>query len=178
MKDKFFLHIPSFEELDYRQKILMQPDTMAYNRGCNLGLENYDNETGCIDFRKEYWKEWFSKWVNNTPDRYYAYVIKSDGNIAIGEAALRYVDGENGYCVNIIIEGQYRGNGYSEEALRLLIDVGFRKLRAKRIFDTFSKERVSAEKAFKKLGFKRISDDMLELTRDDFFNALNQNVMH
>ncbi|QAT39871.1 GNAT family N-acetyltransferase [Clostridium sp. JN-9] len=166
MDERFYLHVPSFEELGYRQKILAQPDTMAYNRGYELGFENYDNETGCIDFRKEYWKEWFSRWVNNTPDKYYAYIIKSGENIPIGEVALHYDDSENGYCVNIIIEAKYRGNGYSGEALRLLIDVGFHKLNAKRIFDTFSNERVSAEKTFKKVGFKRISDDMLELTRD------------
>lgn len=76
MDDRLYLHVPSFEELDYRQKILAQPDTMAYNRGYELGFENYDNETGCIDFRKEYWKEWFSPWVNNIPNRYYAYIIK------------------------------------------------------------------------------------------------------
>ncbi len=174
MDDRFYLHVPSFEELDYRQKILAQPDTMAYNRGYELGLENYDNETGCIDFRKEYWEGWFSRWVNNTPDRYYAYIIKSDENIPIGEVALRYDDSENGYCVDIIIEAKYRGNGYSQEALRLLIDVGFHKLNAKRIFDTFSKERVSAEKTFNRVGFKRISDDMLELTRNDFFKYRGQ----
>lgn len=167
MDKRLYLHIPSLDELGYRQKILAQPDTMSYNRGYKLELNNYNKETGCIDFRKEYWREWFSRWINNTPNRYYAYVIKSDENIPIGEVALHYDDGENGYCVSIIIEAKYRGNGYSEEALRLLIDIAFHELRAKRIFDTFTKERVSAERVFKRAGFKRISDDLLELTRED-----------
>lgn len=176
MDKRLYLRIPSLEELGYRQKILAQSDTMSYNRGYKLELNNYNNETGCIDFRKEYWEEWFSRWINSTPHRYYAYVIKSDENIPIGEVALHYDDGENGYCVNIIIEAKYRGNGYSEEALRLLVDIAFHELRAKKVFDTFSKARVSAERVFKKLGFKRISDDFLELTREDFLNSSNQNM--
>lgn len=168
MDKRLYLHIPSLEELGYRQKILAQPDTMSYNRGYKLESNNYNNETGCIDFRKEYWREWFSRWINNTPNRYYAYVIKSHENIPIGEVALHYDDGEKGYCVSIIIEAKYRGNGYSEEALRLLIDIAFNKLSAKRIYDTFAKARISAERVFKKAGFKRISDNLLELTREDF----------
>ncbi|MBS4538491.1 hypothetical protein GOQ27_08445 [Clostridium sp. D2Q-11] len=52
MKKRLFLHVPSFEELEYRQKILAQPNTMAYNRGYNLESDNYDNKTGCIDFNR------------------------------------------------------------------------------------------------------------------------------
>ena len=37
------LHVPSFEELEYRQKILSQEDTMSYNKEYNLGIENYNN---------------------------------------------------------------------------------------------------------------------------------------
>ena len=37
------LHVPSFEELKYRQLILSQEDTMSYNKGYNLGIENYNN---------------------------------------------------------------------------------------------------------------------------------------
>lgn len=176
MDKRLHLHIPSFEELVYRKKILAQPTTMSYNRGYNLELNNYNNETGCIDFRKEYWMDWFFRWINSTPDRYYAYVIKSHENIPIGEVALRYDDEEKGYCVNIIIEAKYRGKGYSEEALRLLIDIAFHKLSAKRIFDNFSKERMSSEKVFNKAGFKRISDDLLELTREDFLSSSNPNL--
>lgn len=29
---RLFLHVPYFEELDYRQKILAQPDTMSYKQ--------------------------------------------------------------------------------------------------------------------------------------------------
>ena len=44
MNEKLYLHIPSFEELDYRQMILGKPSTMSYNRGYQLGVDNYNNE--------------------------------------------------------------------------------------------------------------------------------------
>lgn len=85
------LRIPRFEELNYRKKLLSNSETMSYNKGYDEA-DGYDKETGCIDFNEHSWSGWFSRWVNNTPDRYYAYIIKSDENIPIGEVALRYVD--------------------------------------------------------------------------------------
>ena len=41
------LHIPSLEELSYREKLLSQPETMAYNRGYDLPFEGYDRTTVC-----------------------------------------------------------------------------------------------------------------------------------
>jgi len=168
------LRIPMFEELNYRKKLLLNSKTMSYNKGCNA-FNGYDKETGCIDFNESFWVGWFSYWVNNTPARYYAYIIKKDGNVAIGEVALRYVNEKNAHCVNIIIEAKYRGNGYSEEALRLLVDTGFHKLSINKVFDDFPRARVSAEKVFNKVGFKRVSDDIVELTKEDYLNLLNKN---
>ena len=170
---KLHLSIPTFEELNYRKKLLSNSETMSYNKGFDE-FEGYDKETGCIDFKENAWSSWFSRWVNNAPDYFYAYVIKSDEDIPIGEVALRYVDEKNGYCVNIIIEAKYRGNGYSEEALRLLVDIAFNELNAEKIFDDFPKTRVSAEKVFIKIGFKRISEDIVELTKGNYFTLLNQ----
>lgn len=95
---------------------------MAYNIGYG------ENGTGCIEFSKNVWKDWYDIWVNNIPERYYAYIIKVDDNIPIGEVALRYIREKNSYCVNLIIEAQYRGNGFSEQALRLLIDIAFNSI--------------------------------------------------
>ncbi len=161
------LVVPTFEELLYRKKLLSDSETMSYNKDCEE-YNGYNKETGCIDFNKNSWDKWFSFWINNTPNRYYAYIIKRDDNIPIGEVALRYVNEKEAYCVNIIIEAKYRGNGYSEEALRLLVSIAFNELNAKKIYDDFPKTRVSAEKVFQKVGFKRISEDIVELTEDDY----------
>lgn len=64
------LHIPSLEELSYREKLLSQPETMAYNRGYDLPFEGYDRTTGCIAFPREKWAEWYSQWIGAEPERF------------------------------------------------------------------------------------------------------------
>lgn len=165
--NKVKLRLPKFEELEYRKKLLSDMETMSYNIGYG------DNDgTGCIEFHKSAWKDWFSRWVNNMPERYYAYIIKIDENIPVGEVALRYVSDKNSYCVNIIVEAKYRGNGFSEQALRLLVDTAFGELGADKVFDDFPKSRISAEKVFNKVGFKRVSDDIIELTKQDYLRKI------
>lgn len=44
------LHVPSYDELWYRQKLMADPATMSYNRGYSLPFEEYDKNTGCIAF--------------------------------------------------------------------------------------------------------------------------------
>lgn len=161
--NKLELRIPKFSELDYRKKLLEDSETMSYN----IGFGEIHG-TGCIDFDEGSWNEWFSLWINNAPWRYYAYIIKTDEDIPIGEVALRYVNERNAYCVSIIIEAKHRGKGYSKEALRLLADTAFYELGAKKIFDDFPSSRLAAEKAFKEVGFKRISADIMELTKEDY----------
>jgi RimJ/RimL family protein N-acetyltransferase len=161
------LRIPRYEELDYRKKLLANTETMSYNKGYDE-FNGYDKETGCIDFNENSWDHWFSCWVNKTPNRYYAYIIKIHENRPIGEVALRYVEEKSAHCVSIILEAKYRGNGYSEEALRLLVNTAFHELRLEKIFDDFPSTRVSAEKVFNKVGFKRSSDHIVELTKADY----------
>lgn len=163
--NKVELRIPKFEELEYRRKLLSDEETMAYNIGHG---ETY--ETGCIDFNKITWRNWISLWVNNVPERYYAYIIKIDENIPVGEVALRFDSEKNSYCVNIIIEAKHRGSGLSEQALKLLMDIAFNELGADKVFDDFPKSRISAEKLFKKVGFKRVSDEIIELTKRDYLS--------
>lgn len=44
----------------------------------------------------------------------------------------------------------------------------FNELGARKVFDYFPRSRESAEKTFKKLGFKRVSEDIVELTKEDY----------
>ncbi|SFG90474.1 GNAT family N-acetyltransferase [Sporolactobacillus nakayamae] len=168
MSEQLYLHSPTLYELDYRQKILAQPDTMSYNKGYDLQLDNYDQKTGCIDFKKDYWAGWHSRWCGQATKRYYAYIVRKDDQMPIGDASLRYDEEQQAYCVSLVIEAKYRGYGYSEEALRLLLDLAFNQLDAEKVYDDFPNTRVPAEKAFHKVGFKRISNDIVELTKDDY----------
>lgn len=166
------LKIPTIEELDYRKKILSDEDTMSYNKGCEE-FQGYNPYTGCIDFNEGKWSQWFSKWITKDKERYYSYIIKCPENIPVGEVALRYDELQKGYCVSIIIEHKYRGCGYSEEALNLLLEVAFNELKAEKVFDNFPQERTSSEKIFKKVGFKRTSLEIVELMREDYYKKQN-----
>ena len=161
--EKVKLRIPEFQELEYRRKLLSDAETMSYN----IGYGDKD-ESGCIEFKEDAWEDWFGRWVNNMPERYYAYIIKTDENIPIGEAALRYDYEKSAYCVSIVVEAKYRGKGFSEEALRLLVDLAFKELGADKVFDNFQSSRISAEKVFKRVGFKRVSDEVVELRKEEF----------
>lgn len=170
MNKRLYLHIPSFNELNYRQKILAQADSMSYNKGYDLQLDNYDQKTGCINFSRDYWEDWYSRWGSQASKRYYAYIIRKDKQLPIGDAALHYDEKQRAYCISLVIEAKYRGYGYSEEALRLLLDAAFNQLDAEKVYDDFPKTRISAEKVFHKVGFKRISDEIVELTKDDYLS--------
>ncbi|MET1248574.1 GNAT family N-acetyltransferase [Sporolactobacillus sp. STCC-11] len=171
MSEQLYLHSPTLYELDYRQKILEQPNTMSYNKGYDLQLDNYDQKTGCIDFSKDYWADWYSRWGSQASGRYYAYIMRKNTRLPIGDAALRYDEEQRSYCVSLVIEAKYRGIGYREEALRLLLDVAFNQLDAEKVYDDFPKTRVSAEKVFHKVGFKRTTDEIVELTKDDYLTS-------
>lgn len=56
MEELICLHIPTYEELWYREKIMQDSDTMSYNGGYQLNMEGYDTETGCIAFPKKAWR--------------------------------------------------------------------------------------------------------------------------
>lgn len=178
MNNNLYLHVPTFEELGYRQKLLAQPDTMTYNRGYKLEIENYDNETGCIDFRKEYWMDWYSRWVSNEPQRYYAYLAQIKSNNYIGEVCFHYDKNMNYHYIGIVIEAKYRGNGYCSEGLLNLSKKAFVDLNIDKLRNDIPIERKSAILGHKKAGFNEIGivngNCTLELSKEDYLNFIKQ----
>ena len=146
------LYIPKLEELNYRQHLLSDEVTMSYNKGYDLGISYYNKATGCLGFTKEYHQEWYSRWIN-VDNRFYAYILDDINHQFVGEVSFRYDALLQGYMVGIIVEGKYRGKGYSSEALRLLCEKAFTEYNAKILYDDIPSGRESAVKLFKKLGF-------------------------
>ena len=101
--------VPSFEELWFRQMLLADEETMAYNHAWG----------GSIPFPREDWEEWYDRWVLH-PDgkRYYRYL--KDGDSFVGEAAYHYDPGCDGYVADIIILASLRGRGYGSRGLEML----------------------------------------------------------
>ena len=128
MKPRLSLHMPGVRDMDYRQRILAQPETMSYNAGQALDAEGYDVATGCIDFPMTDWRFWRDVWLWREPSRYSAYVRDDETGAFVGEVVLRQ-EGEPGcYEMGVVIEACHRGKGYSTEAMALLLDVAFNRL--------------------------------------------------
>lgn len=148
---KVELKIPSLEDMKYRQVWMMNPKTMSYNAGLNLEVPGYDYDTGTIKKSDEDLVLWYQRWVVNNPDKYFAYIYETNGNIPIGEAYF-YKD-DNTYKMGILIIDEYRGNGFSEDALEELLRIAFLEYGIPELTDSFPESRASASKLFKKCGF-------------------------
>lgn len=142
----FSLKTPLLKDLQYRQDLLSDPDTMGYNSGYELGLDNYNYETGCIDFDKSRWNDWYERKVN-CPRAYYSYVYSDE--IPVGEVFCS----ESGE-VSIIVESKHRSKGYAKQALDLLIPILFENFEYKTLSDNIPEYRKGAVALFKSYGFK------------------------
>lgn len=155
------LHIPNESELEYRRHLISDKETMSYNIGYG------DDSTGCYYQTIEQVQEWYKNWNNGT-DNYYAYIIRKEDNIPIGEVDIHW----SGYCqkyiIGIVIEAKYRGKDYAEEALNLLCDIAFNELKLNKIYDDFPATRIAAEKVFSKIGFIREDDEFVVLTKERY----------
>ena len=174
--DRLHLKVPIQEELSYRQRILADPETMSYNMGFDIKDSSYDKSTGCIDFEQSKWGEWYSYWVDNKPQAYYAYIVRNEDCCCMGEVNIHKSQNENLYEMGIVMEEQFRGKGYSKEALALLLQVAFEEYGAKAIHNNFSTDNDAAYKTHLAVGFKYIGkkDSYFDLVITDEDYALGK----
>lgn len=170
------LHIPSLDELRYRQKIMQDPATMAYNKGYDIESDNYDRETGCILFPREDWAEWYDYFVGREPERFYAYIVAerdADGAF-VGEVNLHRSGCRPWHEIGIVIEARYRGQGYSRRALKLLLRHAFDEMDAAEVRNDFEETRIAAMKTHLSVGFEEYKREngivLLGITRDKYYN--------
>lgn len=156
------LHIPDIYELDYRRHLISDKDTMSYNIGWG------DDGSGCYYQTAEQVLEWYKNW-NNDSNNYYAYIAKADDDSFVGEVNIHWNNNLKKYIVGVTIESKHRGFGYAKEALLLLAEKAFFELGIESLFDDFPADRIAAEKTYTSIGFVRINDDLVELTRDSFY---------
>ena len=172
---RLHLHVPEYEELNYRQKILSQPQTMSYNRGYDLNSPGYDKATGCIDFPQSSWKDWYHSWIGHEPYCFYAYIVRNEDNAFIGEVNLHLNLSSDWYDMGIVIEEKYRGKDYATEALKLLLQEAFEALGAKAVHNDFESVRCAAVKTHLAAGFTKTKEEngILELiiTKDQYMRA-------
>lgn len=122
---KLTLHVPSIREMDYRQKLLADPETMRYNAHQPWDADGYDAATGCIDFPITDWRYWRDVWLWHEPARFSAYVMDEDTGEFLGEVCYYYDMETDMHGAGIIIQAQCRGRGYGAQALQLLAQKAF-----------------------------------------------------
>ena len=75
-------HKPLLEELRFRQQLLSDSQTMAYNARWG----------GAVGFPQERWADWYRRWVEHPDRRFYAYLYSEEEKAA---AKLRQLEAEN-----------------------------------------------------------------------------------
>lgn len=159
MENRLHLYTPKMEDLWYRKRILSDPDTMSYNKGYHLRTDHYNNDTGCIVFPESEWHDWFAWFVRGAPNRYYAYIVRNEDNVFIGEVNLHMSTQGDWYDMGIVIESKYRGLGYAVEALQLLLRQAFEVFHANAVHNDFESVRGSAVKAHLSAGFSKWKEE-------------------
>ena len=148
------LHVPSIREMEYRQKLLADPDTMSYNAGQPFMADGYDAATGCIDFPITDWRYWRDVWLWHEPSRFSAYIRNEETGEFVGEGCYYYDMETDRHGVGVIIEAKHRHQGYGTEALRLLIEKAFRHPEVDCLFMDLPLSRESAVRMALTNGFR------------------------
>lgn len=139
------MHRPSLEELSFRQYLLSDPDTMAYNRAWG----------GTIDFPRERWEDWYRRWLEDSSGvRFYRYLYAPQLNAYVGETAYHLDEELGGYICDVIVSAQYRGRGYGTYGLSLLCQAA-KANGVPRLLDNIAVNNPSVS-LFLKAGFREI----------------------
>jgi len=176
MTDRLYLHVPALDELWYRQRLMSDPDTMSYNKGYDLDFPGYHRDTGCIDFPENEWADWYDYFIGQEPARFYAYIVRAEDGLFIGEVNVHRNGDQPWHDMGIVIETAHRGNGYASEALRLLLKHAFEVMGAEAVHNDFEDVRDAAVKSHLSAGFTvcRRENGLLELliTREQYFAGI------
>lgn len=172
MKPKLKLHVPGLRDMDYRRRLLTQPETMAYNRGQAVDAPGYDAATGCIDFPMADWRFWRDVWLWREPSRYSAYLLDEELGAFVGEVCYYYDMESDAHGAGVLIEHAHRNRGCGGEGLRLLAEHAFARPEVDRLFAELPLEREDAVRMYLTAGFReaRLEGGIcrMELSREEW----------
>jgi len=144
------LYRPELDELGFRQSLLEDPETMAYNHAYG----------GTISFPRERWEDWYARWVRGgTGERFYRYLYHAASGAFVGETAYHY-DGELGeYVCDVVVAARSLSRtGLRPTGLTLLCSAA-RENGVKRLVDNIAVDNLSI-KLFRQIGFQeRLRND-------------------
>ena len=138
-----------------------------------MGFEGYHKDTGCIDFPKEEWRGWYDYFIGQEPERFYAYIVRMEDGMFLGEVNVHRNQDAPWYEMGIVLEACHRGQGYAAEALNLLLSHAFERLGAEAVHNDFEDTRNAAVRTHLATGFEELkrANGILELlmTRERYF---------
>ena len=97
------LYIPKLEDLWFYQKMMSDPETMAYNANWDVDYDGYHKDTGCIDYLDEVLPDWYKSWVGREPERFCAYIKRSSDGAWIGAVNFHYTPEKEWWDMGIVI---------------------------------------------------------------------------
>lgn len=145
------LHVPTIDEMWFRQACMEDPKTMKYNAGYEVSFDGYDYKTGCIAFPLEMHETWASEKLND-PNFYYAYIVDKKQNKFVGYVNLKKDPNTSYATMGIVVKDEFRGKGYMRPAMIQLLKTA-KKMGIKRVLDNVPENRSYALKVFLSLGF-------------------------
>ena len=147
------LHVPSLREMAYRQGLLADPATMAWNAGRRMEAPGYDASTGCIDFPPSDWRWWREVWLWREPERFSAYLQDAGSGAFVGEVSW-WREAPDGLCGAAVLVGHaHRGQGFGSAGLRLLCERAFAHPEVEGLFVELPETRGAAVRACLAAGF-------------------------
>ncbi|MBE5803652.1 MAG: GNAT family N-acetyltransferase [Clostridiales bacterium] len=135
------------EHMPFRQALLADPATMAYNAP-------WSPPDGTVPFPESAWDAWLAKWTNHEPERFCGYVATADGT-PVGEICWH----GHGAGMGVVIHASHRGKGYGAEALQLLIRRAFSHPEISRLENQFESARAAALHTHLNAGFVQAGTD-------------------
>ena len=139
------LHRPALEELAFRQTLLGDQDTMAFNHAYG----------GTIEFPRERWVDWYGRWVEDASgERFYRYLYDAEADAFVGEVSYHLDEELGGYVCDVIVPAGLRGRGYGYQGLALLCQAA-KDNGVPRLLDNIALDNPSVA-LFLKSGFREI----------------------
>ncbi len=152
--------------MHYFKKIMGERLYLSPSSGNDGDLENYikwmNSETPAVDFG-QYNRVVSSKsdldWIYEPPSHMQRYcIVLIENDTLIGSISIHNIDhlNRNAFIGIFIGEENHRGRGYGAEAIRLILNYGFKTLNLHTITLTVHAENHGGIACYKKVGFREV----------------------